>query len=133
MMYLVQKRMEIAYAHNLDLPYESKCSQLHGHNGIVTVYCKAADVDPDTGMVIDFTIIKKLIQDQLDHRYINELMTQEVLPKFNPTAENMAKWICDKINSTDVTGKSSTCVCYRVDFQESEGNIATFLLGEVDK
>ena len=28
--YTVSKRMEIAAAHNLDLPYESKCTNLHG-------------------------------------------------------------------------------------------------------
>jgi len=31
--------MEIAGAHRLELDYESKCSNLHGHNWIVTVYC----------------------------------------------------------------------------------------------
>ena len=31
-MYYVSKRMEVAGAHRLDLPYESKCSNLHGHN-----------------------------------------------------------------------------------------------------
>ena len=38
-MYYVKKRMEIAGAHNLKLPYESKCQNVHGHNWIVTVYC----------------------------------------------------------------------------------------------
>lgn len=125
-MYFVQKRMEVAYAHNLDLPYPSKCSQLHGHNGIVTVYCRAKDVDPATGMVIDFTIIKKLIQDRLDHKYINDLMVEDMMPKFNPTAEHMARWICETINKFECKGKAPNCICYRVDFQESEGNIATY-------
>ena len=39
-MYYVSKRMEIAGAHHLELPYDSKCEKLHGHNWIVTVYCK---------------------------------------------------------------------------------------------
>jgi 6-pyruvoyltetrahydropterin/6-carboxytetrahydropterin synthase len=34
---------------------------------------------------------------------------------FNPTAENIARWICDNINN-----------CYRVEVQESEGNIAAY-------
>ena len=38
-MYYVSKRMEIAGAHHLELPYDSKCENLHGHNWIVTVYC----------------------------------------------------------------------------------------------
>ena len=41
-MYYVSKRMEIAGSHQLALSYESKCSNIHGHNWIVTVYCRAA-------------------------------------------------------------------------------------------
>lgn len=123
-MFLVQKRMEIAYAHHLNLPYESKCSNVHGHNGIVTVYCKAKELDPATEMVIDFTILKKTIHDRLDHGFINE-----ILPDINPTAESMAKWICDEINGR-VFENFRNCICYRVDFQESEGNIATYIWDE---
>ena len=125
-MFLVQKRMEIAYAHNLKLPYESKCQNIHGHNGIVTVYCKANELDPETQMVIDFKIIKQLIHDRLDHGYINE-----IIPEINPTAEAMAKWICDDINGRVFeNNRFASCICYRVDFQESEGNIATYILDE---
>ena len=108
-MYFISKRMEIAGAHNLKLDYESKCQNVHGHNWIVTVYCKAEQLN-NNGMIEDFTIIKKKIHDKLDHKYINDVVD------FNPTAENMAKWICDQIPS-----------CYSVDVQESEGNIATYV------
>lgn len=107
-MYYISKRMEIAGAHRLNLSYESKCSNLHGHNWIVTVYCKSETLNKD-GMVVDFTHIKQSIHDRLDHKYIND-----VLP-FNPTAENIAKWICDNINT-----------CYKVEVQESEGNICIY-------
>lgn len=58
--------MEIAGAHNLKLSYESKCSNLHGHNWIVTVYCKSETLNAD-GMVIDFTHVKRDVHDKLDH------------------------------------------------------------------
>ena len=105
----ISKRMEIAGAHHLDLPYESKCKNMHGHNWIVTVYCKS-DKLTGYGMIVDFAQVKKEIHGFLDHGYINEL-----LPDINPTAENMAKWICEQIVG-----------CYRVDVQESEGNIASY-------
>lgn len=108
-MYYVSKRMEIAGAHRLSLDYDSKCKQLHGHNWIVTVYCKTKQLDRN-GMVLDFTVIKKMIHDKLDHQYLNDIVP------FNPTAENIAKWIVDQI----------PC-CYKAKVQESEGNIATYV------
>ena len=107
-MFIVKKRMEIAGAHRLNLNYESKCANLHGHNWIVTVWCKSKTLD-DNGMVMDFTHIKREVQDKLDHKFLNN-----VVP-FNPTAENIAKWVCDQIPN-----------CYRVSVQESEGNVATY-------
>lgn len=109
-MYYVKKRMEISGAHQLRLPYQSKCSNLHGHNWIIEVYLKSDKLN-DSGMVMDFTHIKQRISDRLDHQYINN-----VLPDINPTAENMAKWICDEIGSK----------CFKVTVQESEGNIAAY-------
>lgn len=118
-MYYVSKRIEIAGAHRLNLPYESKCSNIHGHNWIVTIYCKSEKLT-DYGMIIDFTHIKKAIRDELDHTFINEK-----LPNINPTAENMAKWICDTVTSLCEVG-----CCYKVSVQESEGNVAIYERGD---
>lgn len=96
----------------MQLSYESKCSGLHGHNWIVTVYCKAKELNKD-GMVADFALIKKAIHGKLDHGNLNELLP------FNPTAENIAKWVVDTIP-----------LCYRCDVQESASNVATYELDE---
>lgn len=109
-MYYVSKKIEIAGAHRLTLNYESKCSNLHGHNWIITIFCKAEELDRN-GMVTDFTKIKKLVHDKLDHKCIND-----VLPNINPTAENIARWIVDTVPN-----------CYKCSVQESEGNIATYI------
>lgn len=113
--YTVSKRMEIAAAHKLHLPYESKCTNLHGHNYIVVVEFKASKLN-DAGMVVDFAHVKRQIHEVLDHSYLND-----ILPN-NPTAENMAKWIakkCDKLCHREA-------YCSKVSVQESEGNIATY-------
>lgn len=107
-MYYVEKRMEVAMAHNLKLSYESKCNRLHGHNAVITVFCKSKTLNAD-GMVVDFSHVKKIVMDLLDHRYVNETVD------FNPTAENLAHWLCEKIPN-----------CYKVSFQESENNIAVY-------
>lgn len=107
-MYYVSKRMEIAVSHKLTLSYESKCANLHGHNLLVTVYCKAKELNKD-GMVMDFKHIKQKIHGYLDHGNLNELLP------FNPTAENIAKWIVAQFPE-----------CYKAKVQESEGNIAVY-------
>lgn len=107
-MYYVSKRLEISSAHSLNLSYESKCEALHGHNWIVVVHCKSKTLNAD-GMVADFTTIKKIISGALDHRNLNEIFD------FNPTAENIAKWICDQIEN-----------CYKVEIWESESNKAAY-------
>lgn len=108
MMYTVVKRVEIAGAHQLKLPYPSKCSRVHGHNWIVEVTLKSETLD-ENGMVLDFSKIKDVVK-QLDHTYINDVMGD-----INPTAENMAKWICDRLPH-----------CVRVTVRESEGNLAIY-------
>ena len=107
-MYTVIKRMEISAAHRLLLSYARKCEYLHGHNWIITVHCRSKELNAD-GMVIDFSHIKRVVKDQLDHRNLNK-----VLP-FNPTAENIARWICNQLPT-----------CYKVEVQESEGNTAIY-------
>lgn len=107
-MYYVRKRMEVSASHKLKLSYQSKCENLHGHNWIIDVYCKAKEVNAD-GMVIDFTHIKKMVQEKLDHKNLNKELD------FNPTAENIAKWIVDNVPQ-----------CYQCDVQESIGNTASY-------
>ena len=107
-MYTVTKKIEVSGAHFLTLPYDSKCKNFHGHNWIIFVTCKSETLD-DNGMVIDFVKIKEIVK-QLDHTNIND-----VLKNLNPTAENIARWLCENIPH-----------CVRVEVQESEGNIATY-------
>ena len=59
-MYTVIKRMEISASHSLTLPYPSKCENLHGHNWIITVYCRSKELN-EYGMVVDFSQIKEVV------------------------------------------------------------------------
>lgn len=116
-MYQVKKTFEIAVAHMLNLPYTSPCNRFHGHNLLVTVYCRASDeeVAENNRMVIDFSTIKEIVHGQLDHRVLNDVLF-EGDEEAQPTSENLARWIYEKVPH-----------CYRVDVQESSGNTASYI------
>ena len=119
MSYKVTKRLEVAGAHKLDLPYRSKCSYFHGHNWIIKVTMESEELT-EYGMVMDFTHIKRLIHDPLDHRNLNDIFD------FNPTAENIAYWIHKQL-----TGEFDgiNVVCTKVEVEESPNNTAIYEIG----
>ena len=89
------KEFTFEAAHLLpNVPEEHKCRRLHGHSFQVTLYV-SGEVDKELGWVMDFSEIKAAwqpIHQQLDHRYLNEIAGLE-----NPTSENIAFWIWQKL------------------------------------
>ncbi len=106
MIYCISKKLDVAGSHQLKLSYDSKCSQLHGHNWMITVFLASTEVD-ENGMILDFTHVKKAIHGYLDHGNFNELLP------FNPTAENIAAWVVNQFPQ-----------CYKAIVEESFGNVA---------
>ena len=107
-MFQVTREIHFCYGHRL-LNYQGKCAHLHGHNGRALITIEAAGLD-DRGMVLDFTDIKRVVQEwidkHLDHRMIlrRDDPAVETLQKLgepvflidvNPTAENLARLIFD--------------------------------------
>ena len=89
-MYEIFTEGRIAAAHFLE-NYNGKCENLHGHNWVIRVYVKGNELD-ETGLLIDFTLIKKALEDvseKLDHTLLND---NEFFMENNPTAENIARW-----------------------------------------
>lgn len=108
-MFYVVKRFEVSAAHALTLDYKSQCTNLHGHNWIIKVYCRAEKLN-ENGMVTDFAVIKNFVHGKMDHHNLND-----VFPWMNPTAENIAKWIVDSVPN-----------CYKAEVAESENNVAIY-------
>jgi 6-pyruvoyltetrahydropterin/6-carboxytetrahydropterin synthase len=76
--------------------YRGKCENVHGHNYKVQVLVRGEKLD-ETGMLADFTVLKRLLRDisePLDHIFLNDI---EPFTHVNPTAENMAVYICEKM------------------------------------
>jgi 6-pyruvoyltetrahydropterin/6-carboxytetrahydropterin synthase len=100
-----------------------KCEDLHGHNFKVEVTVAASDLD-STGLLIDFRVFKKWlgeILEDVDHKHLN------ILPSFdgiNPSAENIAKYICDKM---ELKVKTAGVNVVGVKIWESENATVTYM------
>lgn len=117
-MYRVSKRMEISAMHQLQLDYDSPCGNAHGHNWFITVEITGSKLN-NNGMLLDFTVIKELIHRKMDHKNLNDVF------KFNPTAENIAKWVAEEIdNYLDKTDGHLFTYCSKVRVEETQGNYA---------
>jgi 6-pyruvoyltetrahydropterin/6-carboxytetrahydropterin synthase len=98
---------DFSYGHRV-FGHESKCGAIHGHNGRVHFYCEAPELD-SLGRVIDFGIIKSTLCDWVEETWDHKFLVSDkdpicrgltvldpigtVIVPFNPTAENMAKYL----------------------------------------
>lgn len=112
--------------------HEGKCRHLHGHNYRVHFYCQSTELD-SVGRVVDFSVIKEKLcmwlEENWDHKFLawekdeflselfevdkqhqHQVLFEESLVwlPFNPTAENMAKYLVDvvapeQLRNTNVT------------------------------
>ena len=91
----VRRRFRFEAAHRLP-EHPGKCRELHGHSYELVVDIERA-VDERTGMVIDFSDLKRVVGaeviDPLDHRCLNDVLA-------NPTAERTAEWIWSRLVGT---------------------------------
>lgn len=111
MTYLVTKEITFDSGHRLSR-YIGKCYMLHGHTYKLQVTVQSNELDSN-GFVIDFTDLKavlKTVTDKIDHRtllYSEDPMNKElvsnlpdewfVLVEFEPTVENIAKYLYEQI------------------------------------
>ena len=91
----LSKTFRFDAAHRLpNVPAEHRCAGLHGHRYHVTVTV-AGEVDERLGWVMDFGEINEVVGPlikQLDHCELNAVEGLD-----NPTSEQIAKWLWDRI------------------------------------
>ena len=101
--------------------HESKCAHLHGHNYRIHFVCEAEELDK-IGRVLDFEAIKnklcQWLEDYWDHKFLiweNDPWMIDLclidkggtLPvSFNPTAENMAKYLVNTVGPSQLRGSN---------------------------
>lgn len=116
-MFFLSREFTFDAAHRLE-SYKGKCEDLHGHTYRVRVTV-FGDVDEE-GMVIDFVELKKIVNEKvlslLDHKYLNQIIPQ-------PTAENIARWIWDRLQPVLRTEKRRL---YEVTVWETADSFVTY-------
>ena len=121
-MYEIEVRSAFEAAHRLP-GYDGKCARLHGHNWEVVAIVRGDKLD-EIGMLIDFKIIKaelKKVLDVFDHRFLNEL---EIFSGKNPTAENIARKVFERLNLSGIFNDSVKLHAVRV--HESPNSCVTY-------
>jgi 6-pyruvoyltetrahydropterin/6-carboxytetrahydropterin synthase len=116
-------RIDFSFAAAHNLPgHSGDCKNLHGHNYRLEVEL-SGNIDPGTGMLADFALVKVLVKDlilnRLDHQYLNELeltIDGYRFPKENPTAENMVTWLSKVLDAN----YSFTCRLQKIRLWETD-------------
>ncbi len=124
-MWVISTETYFSAAHHLR-GYPGECREIHGHNFKVKVTVQTQKLT-NLGFGIDFKELKRILKDvlkKLDHHNLNELPEFETL---NPSAENIAKYIWDRLNPKLKTQNSKL---KEVQVWESETSSATYYEGE---
>lgn len=129
--------------------HENKCAALHGHNYRVHFTCSRPFALDAVGRVLDFSVMKERLcmwlENEWDHKFlvwdqdhivdalldamstwieIHKLVTNSIVKvPFNPTAENMARYLLDHIGPRVLEGTG--CELVEVTVEETRKCSAT--------
>lgn len=129
----VTKKFSIQAAHFLP-DYKGKCAHMHGHRWDISISV-SGETNPNTGFVIDFSELKRLVvsplDDMFDHKILNDCYPFKAMEKadnkywrqVSPTAENLAEYILEF--SIAQLAKYVDLWVSSVSVAETEDNIAT--------
>jgi 6-pyruvoyltetrahydropterin/6-carboxytetrahydropterin synthase len=135
----IMKRIRFAAGHRL-FGHGGKCEHFHGHNYVAEFYVSSSENEvDDVGRIIDFkelkTRLKTWIDDNWDHGFlINEVDENAIeaiqvskpnkyyLLPYNPTAENIARYLLDNVCPKVLDGTNATAT--RVVIWETQDSCA---------
>lgn len=135
------KKFDLFTAHALTKSYEKEHQEIHGHHYKIYLHIRRQDGDVNrNGVVIDDKTLNNIFYNEIGKRFNYKLMLHysgEAKIKttefkisyvdFNPTVENFAKHILEKINNSL---ESEECKCFQVDVYESDDKFAICVLDE---
>ena len=144
--FFIRKKFRFEAAHQLCAAYSKACSEcIHGHSYVVEVVFSSYDLQSD-GMVVDFGLVKDLIKARVDlwdhalimpttfpHEYLDTLCrfnTKLILVAWNPTAENMARFLYYQIIKDCGERLPPNVLVHSVTVHETETGYATYSVEE---
>jgi 6-pyruvoyltetrahydropterin/6-carboxytetrahydropterin synthase len=123
-MYELKVITHFSAAHQLR-EFRGSCEQLHGHNWKIEV-CVSSEVLDASGVAIDFRELKEHVHaviDTLDHKFLNDITPFD---KQNPSSENIARYVAEKLAPLIERTKRSGVKISRVTAWESDTACATY-------
>ncbi|MFC5471689.1 6-pyruvoyl tetrahydropterin synthase family protein [Cohnella suwonensis] len=110
--YELNKDMQFAAAHYIPSDKAGVCSRMHGHTYFANVTIAGDELD-DTGFLVDFSVIKKLVHGRFDHSSLNDhgAWFGDEDPLRYPTTENAARVVCEIVQAhLDGMGTRARCI-----------------------
>ena len=128
-MVTAERYHDISCGHRV-VNHESKCKHLHGHNYRFHFVVQAQQLD-SIGRVIDFSVIKSTLCEYIEQVFDHKMLIwvhDPLLPElkkiikddivevpFNPTAENLAKFMVEEIAPVVLFNTPCTLIECRVE------------------
>lgn len=106
----IMRRIKFCAGHRL-FGHGGKCENFHGHNYVADFFVEGEEQD-EVGRIIDFSVLKRRVKGWIDEHWDHSFLVHEadenartalgmvkpcrlfVMP-YNPTAENMAKYLLE--------------------------------------
>ena len=127
-MYQARVEAEFSAAHFLS-HYHGKCEKLHGHNYRVRLWAQGDKLD-EGGMLVDFAILKKVLNDvlsSLDHSNLNDMDFFQN----DPSAERVAKFIFDSVYKKMPEFGVQNNLLFMVDVFENARSMARYMRNDI--
>lgn len=130
-MYRIAKRFSFDAAHHLpSLPDGHKCKRPHGHTYSVEIQLRETIGLNEHAFVLDYgklDVIKKWIDETLDHRDLNEVFSNGDSQTMSTTAENLARYLYGKFFGLLTDALSGTgVILYGVKVSETPNTWAEY-------
>lgn len=125
----IMRRIKFCAGHRL-FQHGGKCENFHGHNYVADIFVTGDEVD-SVGRVLDFAVLKQRtkgwIDENWDHSFLvyekdeNAIAALEMVQPcrlfklpYNPTAENMARYLLEVMCPIALEGTGAKAVSVRI-------------------